>query len=76
MLKLARNRANRFFKNRSEGEKVANLTKPITKAVKRKLKYDLKDYCEMRGLSLSSLYKGYVSQKARKILEKDGIKVA
>nr|WP_314542598.1 hypothetical protein [uncultured Campylobacter sp.] len=55
---------------------MANLAKPITKEVKRKLKYDLKDYCEMRGLSLSSLYKGYVSQKARKILEKDGIKVA
>ena len=55
---------------------MANLAKPITKAVKRKLKYDLKDYCEMRGLSLQSLYSGYISKKARKILEKDGIKVA
>lgn len=55
---------------------MANLVKPITKAVKQKTKYDLKDYCEMRGLSLQSLYKGYVSKKARKILEKDGIKVA
>lgn len=57
-------------------EKMANLSKPVTKAVKQKLKYDLKDYCEMRGLSLSSLYKGYISQKAKKILEKDGVKVA
>jgi hypothetical protein cfetvA_11529 len=50
--------------------------KPVSKAVKQKLKYDLKDYCAMRGLSLSSFYKGYISQKAKKILEKDGIKVA
>ncbi|WP_298791350.1 hypothetical protein [Campylobacter showae] len=50
--------------------------KPVAKAVKEKLKYDLKDYCAMRGLSLSSFYKGYISQKAKKILEKDGIKVA
>lgn len=50
--------------------------KPVTKAVKQKLKYDLKDYCAMRGLSLSSFYKGYISQKARKILEKDGIAVS
>jgi len=50
--------------------------KPVSKAVKQKLKYDLKDYCAMRGLSLSSFYKGYISQKARKILERDGIKVA
>ncbi|AQW80766.1 hypothetical protein [Campylobacter pinnipediorum] len=52
------------------------MTKPITKAVKKKTKYDLKDYCQMRGLSLASLYKGYVSKRARRILEKDGIKVA
>ena len=50
--------------------------KQVTREVKQKLKYDLKAYCEMRGLSLSSLYKGFVSQKAKKILEKDGIKVA
>ncbi|MGF7402378.1 hypothetical protein [Campylobacter concisus] len=50
--------------------------KQVTREVKQKLKHDLKDYCEMRGLSLSSLYKGFVSQKAKKILEKDGIKVA
>ena len=31
--------------------------KPVSKAVKQKLKYDLKDYCAMRGLSLSSFYK-------------------
>ena len=30
--------------------------KPVAKAVKEKLKYDLKDYCAMRGLSLSSFY--------------------
>lgn len=55
---------------------MANRVKPVAKAVKQQLKYDLKDYCEMRGLSLSSLYKGYISQKTRKVLEKDGIKVA
>ncbi|QMS59955.1 hypothetical protein [Campylobacter fetus] len=49
---------------------------PIAKSVKQKTKYDLKDYCQMRGLSLSSLYKGYVSKRAKKVLEKDGIKVA
>ena len=46
------------------------------KQVTREVKHDLKDYCKIRGLSLSSLYKGFVSQKAKKILEKDGIKVA
>ncbi|QMS59958.1 hypothetical protein [Campylobacter fetus] len=48
----------------------------IAKLVKDKTKYDLKDYCEMRGLSAYSLYKGYVAKRARKVLEKDGIKVA
>lgn len=37
--------------------------KPVAKAVKEKLKYDLKDYCAMRGLSLSSFYKGYSKKK-------------
>lgn len=48
----------------------------IAKTVKKVTKYDLKDYCEMKGLSLTSLYKGYVSKKAQKIFKKDGIKVA
>ncbi|WP_201029906.1 hypothetical protein [Campylobacter fetus] len=48
----------------------------IAKLVKSKTKYDLKDYCEMRGLSAYSLYKGYIAKKARKVLERDGIKVA
>ncbi|MGP1485872.1 MAG: hypothetical protein ACTTJC_07310 [Campylobacter sp.] len=51
-------------------------SKTSRKGRKRKAKYDLKDYCEMRGLSLSGFYKGYISQKARKILKKNGIKVA
>ncbi len=46
----------------------------IAKLVKRKTKYDLKDYCEMRGLSAYSLYKGYISKKAAKILMRDGIR--
>ncbi|OCS20043.1 hypothetical protein CFVI97532_10155, partial [Campylobacter fetus subsp. venerealis cfvi97/532] len=54
-----------------------NMKKPtIAKLVKSKTKYDLKGYCEMRGLSHLSLYKGYVAKKARKVLERDGIKVA
>ncbi|EJP76165.1 MULTISPECIES: hypothetical protein [Campylobacter] len=48
----------------------------IAKIVKKATKYDLKDYCEMKGLSLTSLYKGYVSKKAQKVFKKDGIKVA
>ncbi|MBE2985527.1 hypothetical protein CCAL12920_00825 [Campylobacter sp. RM12920] len=55
---------------------MGNRTTPIAKAVKQKMKYDLKDYCEMRGLSLSSFYKGYISKRAKKVLEKDGIRVA
>ncbi|WP_181562963.1 hypothetical protein [Campylobacter hyointestinalis] len=55
---------------------MGNRKTPIAKAVKQKTKYDLKDYCEMRGLSLSSFYKGYISKRAKKVLEKDGIKVA
>ncbi|WP_297985889.1 hypothetical protein [uncultured Campylobacter sp.] len=45
----------------------------IAKSVKQKTKYDLKDYCQMRGLSLSSLYKGYIGKKAKKVLKNDGI---
>ena len=48
----------------------------IAKAVKKATKYDLKRYCEIKGLSLTSLYKGFVSKKAQKIFKKDGIKVA
>ncbi|OCS23753.1 hypothetical protein CFVB10_10055, partial [Campylobacter fetus subsp. venerealis cfvB10] len=60
----------------NKGVKVGKRVTPIAKSVKQKTKYDLKDYCQMRGLSLSSLYKGYISKKAAKILKKDGIKVA
>ncbi len=63
-------------KNLNKGVKVGKRVTPIAKSVKQKTKYDLKDYCQMRGLSLSSLYKGYISKKAAKILKKDGIKVA
>ena len=47
----------------------------LARAVKRKTKYDLRAYCQINNLSLSSLYKGYVSKRAMKILQKDGIKV-
>ena len=40
--------------------------KPVAKAVKEKLKYDLKDYCAMRGLSLSSFYKNIQNLKIKK----------
>lgn len=57
--------------------KKGNLMKNTTlaRAVKRKTKYDLRAYCQINNLSLSSLYKGYVSKRAKKILQKDGIKV-
>lgn len=57
--------------------KKGNLMKNTTlaRAVKRKTKYDLRAYCQINNLSLSSLYKGYVSKRAMKILQKDGIKV-
>lgn len=45
----------------------------LAQAVKRKTKYDLRAYCQINNLSLSSLYKGYVSKRARKVLERDGI---
>lgn len=45
----------------------------ISRLVKQATKYDLKAYCELRGLSLSSLYNGYISKKAKKILIKDGV---
>lgn len=48
----------------------------VAKLVKDKTKYDLNDYCDMRGLKVKSLYNGYISKKAAKILKKDGIKVA
>ena len=57
--------------------KKGNLMKNTTlaRAVKQKTKYDLRAYCEINNLSLSSLYKGYISKRARKILQRDGIKV-
>jgi hypothetical protein cfetvA_11529 len=48
----------------------------LARQIKAKTKYDLKAYCELRGLSMTSLYKGYLTKRAKKILEKDGIKVA
>ncbi len=57
--------------------KKGNLMKNTTlaRAVKRKTKYDLRACCQINKLSLSSLYKGYVSKRAMKILQRDGIKV-
>lgn len=48
----------------------------LARLIKAKTKYDLKAYCEIRGLSITSLYKGYIGKKTKKILEADGIKVA
>ena len=65
---------NLAIKISNKGVKVGKRVTSIAKSVKQKTKYDLKDYCQIRGLSLSSLYKGYVSKRAKKVLEKDGIK--
>lgn len=62
-------------KNSNKGVKVGKKMS-IAKLVKDKIKYDLKDYCDMKGLKVKSLYNGYISKKAAKILKKDGIKVA
>ena len=62
-------------KNSNKGVKVGKKMS-IAKLVKDKTKYDLKDYCDMKGLKVKSLYNGYISKKAAKILKKDGIKVA
>lgn len=56
-----------------KGKRMRNTT--LAQAVKRKTKYDLKAYCDINNLSLSSLYKGYISKRAKKVLLKDGIKV-
>lgn len=47
----------------------------IAKAVKLATKYDLKAYCEIKGLNLNSLYRGFISQKAMKILKADGVNI-
>ncbi|OCS20101.1 hypothetical protein CFVI02298_10335, partial [Campylobacter fetus subsp. venerealis cfvi02/298] len=59
----------------NKGVKVAKKMS-IAKLVKDKTKYDLNDYCDMKGLKVKSLYNGYISKKAAKILKEDGIKVA
>ena len=48
----------------------------LARQIKAKTKYDLKAYCEIRGLSISSLYKGFISKKSKEVLEKDGIAVS
>lgn len=48
----------------------------LARQIKAKTKYDLKAYCEIRGLSVTSLYKGFISKKSKEILEKDGIAVS
>lgn len=40
-----------------------------------KTRYDLRAYCELRGLSHKALYAGYVSCKAARVLARDGINV-
>ena len=51
------------------------IKRELSKQIKKTTRYDVKDYCELRGLSLSSLYRGYISKKAREVLKKDGISV-
>jgi hypothetical protein len=50
--------------------------KSIASQVREKKKTTLKWYCEMNNLSYYSIVKGFISRKTRRILEKDGIKVA
>ncbi|MGP1561615.1 MAG: hypothetical protein ACTTIC_05940 [Helicobacteraceae bacterium] len=49
------------------------LKSSIAKKVKQKTLYDLKDYAKIKGLSVRSLYNGYLSKKAKKILIQDKI---
>lgn len=53
-----------------------NSSKPsIARLVKKATRYNLNEYCYLRKLSVTSLYKGYISKKAAKILMRDGIKI-
>ncbi|WP_180380203.1 hypothetical protein [Campylobacter devanensis] len=47
----------------------------IAMLVKKATRYNLNEYCYLRKLSVTSLYNGYISKKAAKILASDGIKV-
>ena len=66
----------KLYKNIKKGANMQTCKMTLARQVKAKTKYDLKAYCEIKGLSITSLYKGYVTKKAKKILERDGIKVA
>lgn len=43
--------------------------------IEKQLGYTLKKYCELRGLSYTSLTRGFVSEHAASILHEDGIEV-
>lgn len=45
----------------------------IAKEIKLKTHYSLKAYAEINGLSLSSLYRGYISKETAKKLKEDNI---
>ena len=45
----------------------------LAEVIKDKTRYDMKAYCEINNLSLSSFYKGYISKRAKKVLKSDGI---
>lgn len=45
----------------------------LAHAIKEKTGFSLKIYAKRRNLSLSSLYKGYLSENVKEILKKDGI---
>jgi hypothetical protein len=47
----------------------------IADKVYEKTRYDLRAYCELRGLSHKALYHGYISRKAARVLIRDGIDV-
>lgn len=61
------------YKLYPKGKKMNALKSSIAKKVKQKTLYDLKDYAKIKGLSVRSLYNGYLSKKAKKILIQDKI---
>ena len=50
-------------------------TKPnsVADQIMKKYHWSLKAYCEQRNLSYASLQRGFYSERAKLILEKDGI---
>ena len=50
-------------------------TKPnsVADQIMKKYHWSLKTYCEQKSLSYNSIVQGYYSERAKLILEKDGI---